>query len=205
MAIQHSDYTPGTITKLLETDFVLPQTKKVLQQRLEKKMVDKPTFFSEEAFEVVKAVCNRLIPQKDHVYIDLAGILDTHLSENNGNGWRYNAMPPDQESFEKGVKGIDDAAEASFKKRFTALDEIQQDEILTAVQNGNVAGAVWQRVPANLFFEELLSRLVEIYYSHPLAKDTIGDVSFADAKGWQHIQLNEKEEQEPMPIGGTEQ
>jgi hypothetical protein len=55
-------------------------------------------------------------------------------------------------------------------------------------------------VPANKFFEELLASLAELYYSHPLAKEEIGEVAFADKKGWQQIGLNQLESHEPLPI-----
>ncbi len=50
------------------------------------------------------------------------------------------------------------------------------------------------------FFEELLAQIVEIYYSRPEAKEEIGEVAYADAKGWQKIGLNEMEIREPKPL-----
>jgi gluconate 2-dehydrogenase gamma chain len=198
--MQQINYPSGTVRALLQTDLVLPQTKEVLQQRLSQPPVTKPRFFSSSAFEILKAVCNRLIPQTEHAPIDLAGLLDASLAQNRGNGWRYNAMPPDQESFRLGIDGIEEAAQVLNGSCFIALSAAEQDEVLLAVQNGNVAGKAWQNQPSNLFFVELLSRLVEHYYGHPLAKESIGEVAFADAKGWQHIQLNEHEPQEPLPL-----
>ena len=194
------NYPQGTVSNLLETDLVLPQTKAVLESRLQKPAVSQPKFFSPEDFKTLQAVCNRLIPQEEHEPVNLAGLLDADLAQNKGNGWRYNEMPPDQQAFCQGIAGIDAYALSLCKQPFTALPPQQQDEVLQAVQNEYATGEAWHNMPSDLFFEELLSRLSEFYYSNPLAKETIGDVSFADAHGWDKIQLNEKEPQEILPL-----
>lgn len=194
------NYPQGTIKNLLETALVLPQTRAVLEARLQKPSASKPEFFDPESFETLKAICSRLIPQEEYEPVDLAGLLDEQLSKNIGNGWRYNDMPPDQEAFQQGIRGIEAYAMEVYKQSFSLLPPQQQDEIIQAVQEENITGKAWLNMPSDLFFEELLSRLCEIYYSHPLAKETIGDVSFADAGGWEKIQLNEKEPQEILPL-----
>lgn len=201
--MRYLSYSSGTVQALLQTDLVTPQTKQVLQQRIDAKPVMAPQFFSIDEFKILKAVCDRLIPQQRQNPIDIAGQLDTDLAANKGNGWRYDSLPPDQQTFKSGIKGVEETADKLYHSSYINLPEKQQDEVLTRIQNGNAMGETWQQLPGKLFFEELLSRLVEFYYSHPIAKDEIGDVSFADAHGWQQIQLNEKEMQEPMPAEET--
>jgi hypothetical protein len=68
------------------------------------------------------------------------------------------------------------------------------------VQRGDVEGGVWDTLPAQRFFEELLAEAVECYYSHPLAQEEIGYVGMADAHGWQAISLNRLEPWEPRAV-----
>ncbi len=76
----------------------------------------------------------------------------------------------------------------------------EQDEVLNSIQSGAATDAAWKVIPANLFFEELLAAIVELYYSHPYAKEQIGEVAMADAKGWQKMGLNELEAHEPETL-----
>ena len=198
--MRNDHYPAGTVRHLLQTDLVSPQTKKVLQQRLDKPVVTEPAFFSKDEFATLQAVCKRLLPQppKRKEQIDVAGILDTNFSEGNtSNGWRYDALPADDVSIKKGLQAIEQTAQSIYSKAFHEIDTSEQDIILIGVQQKKGSDEGWQNLPSHLFFEELLSSLVEIYYSHPIGKEEIGDVSFADTKGWHHIQLNQLESQEP--------
>ena len=193
-------YPSGTVRTLLQTDLVLQQTKEVLEKRLNIPLVTEPSFFTPEEFITLQAVSNRLLPQpvdrKNH--IDVAGIFDTCLKENRTeNGWRYDAMPPDKEAFKKGFQAIEESSQSLYGKAFQKLEIEKQDAILYSVQQKDIKGKIWKVLPSHLFFAELMALLTEIYYSHPAGKDEIGDVSFADAKGWELIQLNQREAQEP--------
>ncbi len=198
--MENTRYPEGWMKNLLETDFVKEPTRALLQDRLNKKPKSIPIFFDTESFSVLQCVCMRLIPQDRDEPIDLAGLLDDQLSESPGNGWRHDALPDHKIVFQQGLKGIEQMARMAFAKTFCDLDEAEMDQVLLTVQTGNATGNVWDSIPSHLFFEELLASLVELYYSHPLAKEEIGDVSFADARGWKSIGLDQTEQPNPLTI-----
>lgn len=199
--MRNDTYQSGTVTALLNTDLVTSETRSVLKERLEREEKKEPVFFDNETFITLRAVCNRLIPQPDSEnLVDLAGCLDSILAEDKGNGWRYNDMPPDTEAYKGGLHGIEETSKIMFGAAFKLLDLAEQDKVLSSIQNKSAAGKTWEIIPANLFFEELLAQLAELYYSHPKAKEEIGEVSMADAKGWQKIGLNELEAHEPKVL-----
>ncbi|QJD94837.1 gluconate 2-dehydrogenase subunit 3 family protein [Mucilaginibacter robiniae] len=165
---------------------------------MEEPVVTEPKFFSAALFKTLQAVCSRLIPQDtDAIQVDLAGTLDLQLERQQGDGWRYDVLPNDQTAHTQGMQGIEEVAEHLYQQSFTALSTIQQDKILAAVQEGKVNSPIWQHLNATRYFEELLVTITAAYYCHPAAKDEIGDVSWADAAGWQHIGLNQLEPIEP--------
>jgi HAMP domain-containing protein len=199
--MRNDHYPPGSVSALLNTDSVTPQTRDVLNERLQKKEIINPCFFNKEMFETLRHVCERLIPQPGRFSkVDLPGLLDEMLFKGKGNGWRYNEMPPDNEAFKKGMQGIDETSKLMFDAAFIQINVTQQDKVLTSIQKNIAPGKTWKTIPANLFFEELLAQIVEIYYSRPEAKEEIGEVAYADAKGWQKIGLNEMEIREPKPL-----
>lgn len=199
------NYPTGTVRALLETDLVTPPTRHALQARLRQPAVTTPRFFDARDFATLRAACARLIPQTEREQaIDLAGALDERLAAGKGDGWRYDQMPPDGEAHRRGLRGLDETAQALLAMNFQQLEAAQQDEVLLAVQRGEAHGETWRTLPARRFFEELLAELTEIYYSHPLAKEEIGDASMADAHGWQKISLDEHEAHEPRVIKTNE-
>jgi hypothetical protein len=199
-------YPRGTVRALIETSLVTPATRKALVSRLvpddaPPPPVSKPRFFDAEAFDTLRAACDRLIPQADRTHpVQLAGALDERLAEGKGDGWRYNQMPPDGEAHRRGLMGLNESAHAMFGEAFYELEASRQDEVLLAVQRNEAQGQTWKTLPAHRFFEELLAELVECYYSDPLTQEEIGYVGFADAHGWPAVGLNELEAHEPRAI-----
>jgi hypothetical protein len=199
-------YPRGTVRALVETNLVTPATRKALVSRLvpddaPPPPVSKPRFFDAEAFDTLRAACDRLIPQADRTHpVQLAGALDERLAEGKGDGWRYNQMPPDGEAHRRGLLGLNESAHAMFGEAFYELDASRQDEVLLAVQRNEAQGQTWKTLPAQRFFEELLAELAECYYSDPLTQEEIGYVGFADAHGWLAVGLNELEAHEPRAI-----
>ena len=109
-------------------------------------------------------------------------------------------MPPDGEAMRRGLRGLDAAAQHTFGMAFTELNGSQQDELLTAAQQGRLTGEEWQGLPSARFFEELLAELTAYFYSDLQVQVTdIGYVGMADGRGWKRIGLNVREDWEPAP------
>ncbi len=185
------------VAALLQTEYVTPATRQVLEKRMQQ-TVATPLFFDPAQFEMLSLICDLLVAQDAQVrVVNIASNIDERLKNNSGNGWRYNNMPPDAEAYKNALEGIDEASRALFNKSFLKLAASQQAVVLQALQNGTAAGAVWKEMPAKVLFEELLAEATEIFYSQPSVLNEINYAGMADAKGWQHIGLNEKDSIEP--------
>lgn len=202
MTAPHHLYPPGTVRALIESDLVTPPTRRALSLRMRRPSA-RPRFFEPHAFAVMRAACDRLIPQPERERpIDLAGALDCRLAEGEGDGWRYARMPRDPDMHVMGAAGLDQSAQALFGCGFAQALGIERDAVLGAVQSGEAVGAIWAELDAACYFEELLALLVDIYYAHPLSLEEIGYVGMADGHGWQAIGLGEREAHEPLPFPG---
>jgi hypothetical protein len=194
-------YPDGTVRALLNTDQVTDATRQALTERLDKQS-QAPQFFSEAEMELLQSICDRLIPQPDRSQpIDIAGGIDERLAGDKSDGWRYDTMPADGDAYRTGLQGVDESAQALFEQPFRQLTGEQQDEVLRRVQAADAPGDIWDQIPAERFFEEMLTEAVGAYYSHPLAQEEIGYVGMADVPTWQRIQLNELETREPKALG----
>lgn len=194
LAIMH--FPSNTLRTLLSTNHVTDATRQALTERLNAPP-RLPTFFSATEFALLRAICNRLIPQDDRPEpIDVAGGIDERLAQNKSNGWRYDVMPADGDAYKQGLAGIEESAQILHQRPFGQLSGPEQDSIIGLIQTGNAPGDTWQTLPANRFFEELLAEAAENYYSHPLAQEEIGYVGMADLPAWNRVGLNQLEDRE---------
>ncbi len=194
-------YAAGTVRALLKTDHVSDSTRAVLRARLDRLQVREPEFFTENEFAVLRAVCDRLMPQPDRTPpIDVAGDIDRRLATGATDGWRYDVLPADGEMYRALIGGLDALARQHGVNGFPALDMNTQNEVLARIQRGDVTGEPWDRIPAVRCFEEVLAEVVEIYYGHPLAQEEIGYVGMADLPAWTKVGLDERDEREPLPL-----
>ncbi len=193
-------YPTGTVRALLDTDAITDATRQVLASRLAPPPYE-PMYFTPDEYALLRAVSDRLIPQDDHPErVDIVRGIDERLALGKSNGWRYDEMPADGDAYRLGLTGIDETAQALFQRPFSQLAGEQQDAVLKAIQTGEASGITWQTLPADRFFEELLTEAVENYYSHPVAQEEIGYVGMADRPSWQRIGLNQLEDREPKEI-----
>jgi len=189
-----------TSQDLLPTEHVSAATRAALTERLaatEHATTYEPQLLAPATYQLLVAVAARLFPQPERpVPIPVAPAVDERLAQGKSDGWRYDALPPDRETYRLGLGGIEQIAQALFQADFEQLAPAQQDAVIEALASGNPPGEVWQTLRADRFFEEMLAELTENYYSHPWAQDEIGYVGYADLPGWSKIGLNEKEPRE---------
>jgi hypothetical protein len=200
----------GTVLDLLETPAVTPATRRVMQARLAGAPGlapgegAPPRHFDAAAFATLRATCARLLALGDHDGPSaewVAAAIDHRLARGAGDGWRYDALPPDGVAYRRALAGLDALATAEHDRPFSELAGEAQDALLARMQRGDVHGAAWHRLDAPRCFEELLAESVECLYAHPLALDEIGYAGFADAPGWRAVGLDAREPREPPDPG----
>jgi gluconate 2-dehydrogenase gamma chain len=193
-----------TSQELLPSDHVSDATRVALTKRLadtDSAAMYEPLFFAPETYLLLVAVAARIFPQPERpVPIPLATAVDRRLAEGLADGWRYDALPPDREAYRLGLGGIQQIAQSLFQIDFEQLSAEQQNMVIQALASGTPPGAIWQTMPPDRFFEEMLAELTEIYYAHPWAQEEIGYTGYADLPGWTKIGLHEQEVREqPVP------
>lgn len=195
-------YPPGAVLQLIDSARTTEITARVLRARMTGPAgsVGCDVLDARE-LACLSAVAKRLVPQDDRTAaIDLTAWFHHRLARGPGAGWRYAVLPPAAELHKLGLAAMDACAFAQFGDRFAALPPKFQDELLQSVQSGATAVGEWHRIDQRLWFEETLALLVELYFSHPLALDTMGYAGMADAGGWPDAGLEAREAFEPAPL-----
>ncbi len=145
-----------------------------------------PKTLAPEAFSTLVALVERLRPPYPRPTArEIALRIDDQLAGTKTDGWRYDAMPPDVDAHEMGLFAL--AAEMTAEGGLT-------DDLIRRLQRGETRVA-WDVSPSR-FLEEVLAEVVTYAYSQPEVQAAIGYVGFADAKGWHHIKLAQREDWE---------
>jgi hypothetical protein len=169
-------------------------TRAVIDKRLNQ--VPDRRFFTETEWDILKAVCDRLIPQPDrpHNPVPIVPFIDERLHENIGNGYRYEDVPPQRQAWRQGIQAIDEEARARWGSGFCDLPVNQQDAVLRAIQHGDVGASAWQGLPPRRFFKSvLLHEAVGVYYAHPFAWNEIGFGGPASPRGYVRLGSNRRD------------
>jgi hypothetical protein len=151
-------------------------TRRLILQRIHE--VPPIRYFDDAEVQLLEAVVERLLPQDDRPPPDRIPIVpwvDARCFERVTDGTRYADLPPDEEAWRIGLRGIDETATLLFGRRFVELPPNQRDAVLQRVGSGTAPGSVWEKLPARRFWGAILIRQVtSIYYAHPTAWNEIG-------------------------------
>ncbi len=170
------------------------KTRRLVLKRLHE--VPPYRFFSAAEVATLEALCARLIPQperKPEQRVPIAPWIDERLHLGKGDGYRYEDMPEDGAAYQQGLAGFDQTAQVHFGSDFVELSPAQQDKIISAVAAGQPAGEVWQRLPAERFFQQLVGDVIANYYAHPVAWAEIGFSGPASPRGHMRLDLDERD------------
>lgn len=189
----HKEKDAQAVSALLASQAITSATRRALENRIEKAK-SKNRFFSDDSFQILSVVCDRLFDQDiGNRMVNPAIFIDDRLAEKKHDGWRYNDLPPDRIAYQKGIDGINETANILYQKNFLELRKEEQIKILELIQKGKANGKVWEEMPAQRFFEELLAEATEDFFSYPSVQIEMNYTGMADAAGWQIIGLNGNE------------
>lgn len=147
-------------------------------------------FFRPDEVEVLEALCAQVMPQEDRPpreRVPIAPWIDERLFKGEGEGYRYEDMPPDAEVYRLGLAGTDQAAHAMFGSSFASLSDARQQEVIRRIADGSPPGDAWRRLPSARFVHKLVNDVISNYYAHPAAWAEIGFSGPASPRG--HIRL----------------
>jgi len=177
------------------------QTRRVIDERLAIDP-DHHCFFDAIEWQVVRALCDRILPQATEHPVPLAAMLDKKIHKNSTEGYRDARLPPIQEAWRIGIRAIDAESIGHFGKRFHETEIKQQTLLLTLVQHGTLDTKNWQGMsPAIFFVKRVLHDLTSLYYAHPTAWNEIGFGGPASPRGYVRMNYDMRDPWEAIEAG----
>ncbi|MBP2298960.1 gluconate 2-dehydrogenase subunit 3 family protein [Azospirillum picis] len=149
--------------------------------------IDDHRFFDEAEWGVLRALCDRILPQPPERErpVPVAALLDLRLREGPGDGNRDVALPPTDVAWKRALAALDAESRQAQGRGFPDLTPAEQDALLRDMQEGRLAGPAWQGMAPKTFFSaRLLYDLVGLYYAHPAAWSEIGFGGPASPRGY---------------------
>lgn len=169
-------------------------TRRVIDQRL---ALDPSAhrFFSDAEWLTLRALCDCIVPQPaGREPVPIAAMVDLKMVEDYGDGYRHAELPVMQKSWRRGIAALDAEAHAAGGRRFHELQPTQQDDLVAAMQRGDLSHHAWESMPSRLFFKDrVLADIVSSYYAHPAAWSEIGWGGPASPRGYVRLQADRRD------------
>lgn len=145
-----------------------------------------PRFFSAEEWPVLRAVCERILPQpRDRPPVPIAAYVDDKMLEDKIDGYRDADLPPQGDAWRIALAALDEHARETHELSFPALAPAEQDALLARMQKGELAGEAWHGMPSAKFFaKRVLHDITNAYYAHPTAWNEMGFAGPAAPRGF---------------------
>jgi Gluconate 2-dehydrogenase subunit 3 len=156
-------------------------------------------FFDQTEWDILLAICQRIIPQRSPDKVPIACFIDARLTNNIGDGFRRAGQPGMREMWRRGLHALDAEARQRFGQPFTDLSGGRQDDLLSMIQHGDVCSPAWRAVAPETFFKSrMVHDIVMAYCSHPTSWNDMGFGGPASPRGYVRMGFNRRDPWDPV-------
>jgi hypothetical protein len=142
----------------------------------------------------LRTVAARIVPPPEgRPAVNTVAILLDKIGRDTGDGFRPAGLPRLREAWERGLDGLECEAQARHGEGLDALDGDTADQLLSGVEQGELA-ANWRGLNPQIFWRwRLIPDLVSAYYAHPSAWSAMGFGGPASPRGYVRLDANRRD------------
>ena len=137
-------------------------------------------FFTPDEEPVLRALCDVATAQDSEPRIPVAEMVDAKLADGRLDGYRYDDMPEDPQTWRLVLRGLGE-------RGFTDLDAEHREELVAAFSQGDLSGGAWEELNVARAFSVCMRAMLEAFYSHPWAWNEIGFGGPAYPRGFMRL------------------
>ncbi len=153
-------------------------------------------FFSAEEGRTLRSFCDVVIGQDCDPRIPVVEMVNAKLYEGRLDGFRYEDMPPDPETWRQVAANLNASArECGFEDGFAATASDAQHEIVESFSKGELE---WE-LPVKRAWGVVMRGVLSAFYSHPWAWNEIGFGGPAYPRGFARLGPGQREHWEAPP------
>ena len=159
-------------------------------------------FFDPGEARTLGSFCDVVLHQDAEPRIPVLAMVDQKLDQGKLDGFRYDDMPDDSETWRRVAAGLDEVARARGAESFADADEGMQDGICADFADGALEGGTWAELPCSKAWSVVMRSVLAEFYSHPWAWNEIGYGGPAYPRGYMRLAQGEREPHEGEEVGG---
>jgi hypothetical protein len=157
---------------LEQTDHWDEVTRKVVLDRLEN--VPPLRFFDEREAATLGRLCDLLLAQNAEPRVPVLAFVDEKQHEGRGDGYQYEDLPSDRETWRTVARGLDEEAQNLEGSSFAELDEHDALELCHRFSKGELSGGSWEQLNVSRAFGVVMRDACEAFFSHPWEWNEMG-------------------------------
>jgi Gluconate 2-dehydrogenase subunit 3 len=146
-------------------------------------------FLSEAEFATLVAFADIVLAQDRDPRVPVMAFVDAKLASGRGDGYRYEELPDDRETWRIVARGLDEAGGGCFAD--APVED--QERIVDDFAAGRPGGDAWSQVNAKRAYAVVMRDIVAAFYSHPWAWNEIGFGGPAYPRGYQALGVDRRE------------
>jgi hypothetical protein len=161
------------------------QTRSVVKQRL---AAHGPLrFFTHDEEPALRAFCDVTTAQDAEPRIPLAEMVDAKFADGKLDGYRYEDMPEDGQTWRLVLRGLDEQARNIGAVGFAALPLDEQERLIAAFAAGDLSGGAFDELNVTRAWSVCMRAVLSEFYSHPWAWNEIGFGGPAYPRGYMRL------------------
>jgi Gluconate 2-dehydrogenase subunit 3 len=166
-------------------------TRQVVLERVEN--VPEIRFFTQPEAATLEAFCDLVTAQDREPKIAVLNYVDAKLFSGQREGYRFDALPDDGETWRRVASGLDAAARQHGVETFRAASHEVKHGVIQAFADGTLHGEVWDELPPSLAWQVVMRDVLSAFYAHPWAWNEIGFGGPAYPRGYARLGAGQRE------------
>jgi len=132
-------------------------------------------FFTQEEAETLKAYCDTVMHQYREPRIPVLSFVDEKLLQGKLDGYQYEDLPDDRDTWRIVAAGLDYSARAEWHaKSFAHAPTTTREDIVRTFSEGKLNGGPWEQLNVERAFKVTTKHICQAFYAHPWAWNEIG-------------------------------
>lgn len=160
-------------------------TRRVVEQRLLPR--NGRRFFTDDEAETACAFCDTITAQDRDPRIPVMQMVDEKLADRRFDGFRYDNMPDDDQTWRLVLRGLDEVAERRYGMRFSRCTEDIREAICDQFSRGVLHGGAFDQLDCTRAWTVVTRIILAEFYSHPWAWNEIGFGGPAYPRGYMRL------------------
>jgi hypothetical protein len=154
-------------------------------------------FFTHDEALTLGAFCDIVLAQDREPKIPVLNMVDGKLFEAKLDGYRYDNMPDDRETWRRVAAGLDAAVvQHGVSGGFHAAPSDVKHRVVGAFSEGKLHGQIWDSLPCARAWAVVMRAVLSEFYSHPWAWNEIGFGGPAYPRGYARFGVGQREQWE---------